>query len=142
MTPPELQRCVAEADGTVERGNELRHEALNGRIRNVDEAVRDELGIRKHVAQVVIDLRDGETKLREPGLLRQKARELTLHAGELPLSNADFIDAAGERHDAACILRIFGETQHVARQSCQRLHEKPSQREVDDRRREQRQDDR
>ena len=64
--PPELQRRIAKRDGAVERGDELRHEALNRRIRNVDETVRDELRIRKHVAQVVIDLRDGEAKLGEP----------------------------------------------------------------------------
>ena len=90
----------------------------------------------------MVDLRDGEAKLSEPVLLRKKTRELTLHAGELALGDADFVHAPGQRHDAALILWVLGEAQHVARQSRQRLHEETAQREVDDRRGEQRQDDR
>ena len=97
VTRPNLQRRIAERDGAVERGDELRHEALNRRIRNVDETVGDELRIRQHVAQVVIDLRDGEAELREPVLLREKTGELPLHARQLALGDADLIDAAGDR---------------------------------------------
>ena len=91
----EAQRVVAEVDGAVERGDELGRKALHGRIGDGRQAIRQELRIGQHAAQVVVDLAHREAELRQPRLLQQRAGKLPLHLAQLALGDADLVVAAG-----------------------------------------------
>ena len=56
-------------DRAVEGRDQLRHEALHGRIGNGDETVGNQLRVGEHVAKIVVDLRDGHAELGEAVLL-------------------------------------------------------------------------
>ena len=91
---PEAQRVVAEVDGAVERGDELGREALHGRIGDGGQAIRQQLRVGQHAAQVVVDLAHREAELREPRLLQQQPRKLALHLAQLALGRADLVAPA------------------------------------------------
>ncbi len=136
------QRVVAEVDGAVERGDELGRKALHGRIGDGRQAIRQELGVGQHAAQVVVDLAHREAELRQPRLLQQRTGELPLHLAQLALGDADLVVAAGGHDDALRILGILPELHHGARDAHHRTHQQPAEREVDERRGGQRDDDR
>ena len=61
-----IERARAQPDGAVERGDQLRHEALHRRVLDRDQAVGEKLRARQHVAQIVADLAHREAERREP----------------------------------------------------------------------------
>ena len=65
-----------------------------------------------------------------------------LHPGERVLGDADLVAASGRRDDAFRVLRVLGEGGDVARQPPHRPHDQPVQREVDETRRDPRDDQR
>src|SRR4029079_12993136 len=95
-----VEGAGAQSDGTVKRGDQLRHQALHGGILDRDETVGEKLRARQHVAQIVADLAYRETERGEPGFLRQRLDELMLHGGELALGGADLV-AAGPQLEYA-----------------------------------------
>ena len=91
--PSIAQRLGAQPDRPVERLDELRRHALHGRVGHRAEAIGDELGVRQHVAQVVIDLGDGEAERRQMALLAEHGDELELHLRQFLLGDADLVVA-------------------------------------------------
>ena len=109
----EAQRVIAEGDRAVERGDELRREALHGRIRARHEAVGQELRVGEQVSQIVIDLAHGEAEGGEAAPLIEQMVQLGLHVRQLALCRADLVLALGRRDDAARVLGALAETLHV-----------------------------
>ena len=138
----EFQRAVGERDGAAERGDQLRREALHRRVGQAAQPVRDQLRVGQHVAQVVVDLADGEPERGEPALLLQGLRQLLLHVRELALGGADLVLALRGHDDAAGVLRVLAEAQHVAGNAHHRLHQQAVEGEVDERRGDHRDDHR
>ena len=68
--------------------------------------VGQELRVRQHVAQVVIDLAHGQAERREPALLVQQLGQLGLHVRQLALGRADLVAARRWGDDAAGVLRV------------------------------------
>ncbi len=81
MRLAEIERAGAQPDGAVERGDQLRHQALHGRVLDRDQSVGQELRARQHVAQIVADLAHRQAERGEPVPLRQGLGELLLHRG-------------------------------------------------------------
>ena len=88
------------------------------------------------------DLAHGEAKGCEPVLLAQHAGDLGLHGGKLALGGADLVAPPRRRDDARRILRPFAETHHVPGELGHGLDQKHVEREVDERRGDDRDQDR
>ena len=86
----------------------------------------------------MIDLRHREPERRQPGLLLQHRGEVALHAGELALGDADLVAAPAGGDDARRVFRIGAERHHVRGDAVERAHEQVMQGEVDERRRDRR----
>jgi len=125
---------LTKGDGTLERMHQFRREALHAGIGNLCEPVGEQLRRGQQVAQVVIDLGNGEAEAGEPALLMQHGGELALHGGELALGDADLVRTR-RRHDGAfVVLRIGAECDHVGGDAPHRPHEHIVQRQIDERR--------
>src|SRR5690606_9811699 len=119
----EPQRIAAEADSAIERSYEFWREALHRRIGDGRQAIGYELGTGQHVPQVVVDLAYRQPDLRKSALLLKHLRELPLHSCELPLGDANLVPTLGRNDDAARVLRILAESEHVVRNPHHRAHE-------------------
>ena len=109
------ERRLGEGDGAVERGDQLRREALDGRVGQAAEPVGEELRRGEHVPEVVIDLRHREAEIGEVTLLGERRLEVALHAGEMLLGDADLVAPAARHDDPARVLGRRGEGDHVLR---------------------------
>ena len=126
------ERRLAVGDGAVEGGDQLRREALDGRVGQAAEAVGEELRRGEHVAEVVVDLRDGEAEIGEVALLAQRPLEVALHGGEMLLGDADLVAAAARDDDAGRVLRRLGEGDHVLGQTAHRPDEQAVEAEIEE----------
>ena len=129
----EIERAGAKPDGAVERGDQLRHQPLHGRVLHRDQAVRKELRARQHVAQIVAYLAHGEPERGEPRLLREHIGELRLHGGELSLGGADLVTPLRWIDDPGWVLGALAEAHDVPCEFGHRLHQEGIKRKVDER---------
>ncbi len=90
----EPQRLLAEIDGPADRGDELGRDTPHRRVVDRPEAVRQELGGREHVAQIVAHLADREPQPGKAALLLQQGHEFALHRFQFALGNADLVAPA------------------------------------------------
>ena len=102
---------------------------MHARIREARQLVGDQLRRRQDVAQVVIDLGDGETERRQPPLLLQHRGKIALHGVKLVLRHADLVVAAARPDPARGILRVVAKRHHVGGDAPHRPHQEVVQRE-------------
>ncbi len=88
------ERRLAIGDGAVEGADQLRREALDVGIGQAAEAIGEKLRRGQHVAEVVVDLGDGEAEIGEVALLAERALQVALHGGEVLLGDADLVACA------------------------------------------------
>ena len=105
---------MAEGNRPVERRHQLRRQALGERIGEGREAVGEKLRRCQHIAQIVIDLGDGEAERSQMLFLVQFAHECALRHRERIFGEPDFIAAPRGLNDARGIFRIAAEF-HQAR---------------------------
>ena len=117
------ERRLAIGDGAVERGDQLRREALDVGVGQAAEAIGEQLRRGQHVAEVVIDLGDGEAEIGQMALLAERPLQVALHGGEMLLGDADLVAAPARLDDPRGVLRRLGEGDHVLGQPPHRAHE-------------------
>ena len=83
----------------------------------------------------MVDLRHREPKRREPGLLLQHRGDVALHGRQLALGGADLVAAPGRHDDTGGVFRLRAKRRHVGGDPSQRPHEQVMQREIHQRRR-------
>ncbi|MGY3583835.1 hypothetical protein ACVIF9_002512 [Bradyrhizobium sp. USDA 4350] len=86
---------------------------------------------RQQIAQVVIDLGDGEPERGKPALLMQHRDEVALHVRQLALGNADLVAALAGHDDSRRTLRILVEADQARGQPPHRADEQIMQRQID-----------
>ncbi len=128
------QRRLAERDGALQRAHQLRREALHPRIGHAGKLVRQQLRRRQEVAEVVIDLRHRQTEGGEPALLMQHRHQIALHLGQFALGDADLVAAMARDDDPGRAFGVFVEADQTGGQAPHRPHEQIMQREIDQRR--------
>ena len=127
------ERRLGVGDGAVERGDQLRREALHRRVGQAADAVGEELRRGEEVAQVVVDLRHGEAEIGEMALLAERPLQVALHAGEMLLGDADLVAAAARHDHASGILGLGREGDHVLAEPADGAHDQPVQAEIEQR---------
>ena len=128
------QRRLAERDGALQRAHQFWRKALHPGIGHAGELVGQQLRGRQQVAQIVIDLGDRKAKRCEPALLMQHRHQIALHVAEFALGDADLVAALARHDDMRRAFGVFVEADEIRGQPPHRPHEQIMQRQIDQRR--------
>ena len=139
----EPQRALGEVDGAVERGDQLRREALHGRVGQAAAAgPRCSCALASMLRRSWLILLTARPSAASRLFCCRVCVSSLLHVRQLALGGADLVLALRRHDDAAGVLRVLAEAQHVAGDAHHRLHQQAVEGEIDERRGDDRDDDR
>ena len=126
----------------AKRAHQLGRETLHLGVGQGRKLVGEKLRRGQQIAQIVIDLGDGEAEGGEPALLMQHRHQVALHVRQFALGNADLVAALARHDDPRRTLGIFVEADQARRQPAHRAHEEIMHGEIDEARGQHRDDQR
>ncbi len=138
----EVERTRAQRYRAVDRREQCGSDATDLGRGAVGKSVGDQTRGRQDAAQIMVDLGHRGPESGEPGPLPQGLTDGALHHRELVFGDADLIGPTAGDDVAAGILGVRAECRHRRGDPAHRPDEQPLQADIDERRRDQRDEDR